>query len=115
MDTVVDELVDRICERVRYEEFNSGQLQQICYEMFTEAHPPEPAPNPGSAMIRLDDGANERDCADAPDAWRFFIDDVSVTYDHTTRLQMKIAAELARMVRERLRQQPFELVRERAS
>ncbi len=110
MGEPVQALVRRVSERVRFQEFNDARLRELCYEEFIKEHPPEPIPSEGDGMLRLDPGANEREGAEPPAAWRLFMGDVSVQYDHTTQLPWAIAGELATAVRERVQREPFELV-----
>ena len=110
MTSPVDALVQEICARVRYEVFNARGLQQVCYEEFVKAYPPHPLSNPGRGSHSLKPGANEHRDIDLPDGWKFFMAGVQVSYSHTTELPWLIAGQLAEMVREALRRQPFELV-----
>jgi len=109
MSTPVDKLVEHICEQARYKALNDHDLQQLCYNMFLQAFPPRPAPNPGMGMHYLNPGANERPGEQPPERWELFMDGVGISYDHTTKLPWAIAGLLTGKVRERLRREPFRL------
>ena len=110
----VDNLVDQICDRLRFQRFDQTRLEQVAYEVLIANHPPHPIPEPGRAMLRMDEGANERLDVTLPNGWEMMIGDVRITvtggYDHTTSLSLSIAKELARLAREVMREEEFELL-----
>jgi hypothetical protein len=102
-------LVRKICDQVRYQGLRGHDLQQVCYDVFVEQHPPHPLPNPGQGSHSLAPGANELPDAELPAGWELFIGDARITYTHATTLPWRIAGQLAELVRTELADEPFEL------